>query len=444
MSHRMNGLPYIAEAADPETGSWDGHNTFYHSEHYLHSGYVDLIITGLAGLRPRDDDTVEVHPLIPDEWDYFALDDVSYHGRRLSIVWDRDGTRYGKGAGLSVFADGRVIATTPTVRRVTVPLPPGDVRDTGPHHVNFAVNNRGYFPRITASHSAPETPPLYAVDGNSWYHMSPPNRWTATGSGNASDWVEVDFGIPRRVETVKLYFLDDGAGIAPPERYDVQMFYGGQWVGIPAQRRSPRTPAGRRANVVSFDMIETSKLRAVFTHRTGAFTGLTEMEAWGHGELPLPQPTAPVHNVAFNGGGEEYPRAAASFTAPVGSIEQVNDLEFGFTRYSRNRWSAAGSLNAADWVEIDFGEPHTVASLEIYLYGDEERGERAPRSFTVQYWVEGVWRDASVVRRYPRRPTASARNTVTLQPVETNKVRVVFEHDLPGFTSVTELMIWKD
>ncbi len=52
-SHRMDGRPYIAEAADPFTGSWSGHNTFYHSEHYLHSGFVDLIITGLVGLRPR-------------------------------------------------------------------------------------------------------------------------------------------------------------------------------------------------------------------------------------------------------------------------------------------------------------------------------------------------------------------------------------------------------
>jgi hypothetical protein len=57
-THRKNGRPYIAEAAHPDTGSWDGHDSYNHSEHYFHSGYVDLIVTGLVGLRPRADDVL--------------------------------------------------------------------------------------------------------------------------------------------------------------------------------------------------------------------------------------------------------------------------------------------------------------------------------------------------------------------------------------------------
>ena len=35
------------------------------------------MITGLVGLRPRLDDTIEVNPLIPtDKWDWFCLDNV--------------------------------------------------------------------------------------------------------------------------------------------------------------------------------------------------------------------------------------------------------------------------------------------------------------------------------------------------------------------------------
>jgi len=44
-TQRLAGRPYIAEAANPDDGSWDGHNSPYHSEHYFHSGYVDLVIT---------------------------------------------------------------------------------------------------------------------------------------------------------------------------------------------------------------------------------------------------------------------------------------------------------------------------------------------------------------------------------------------------------------
>ena len=57
LTHRKNGKPYLAEACHPETGSFEGHDGYNHSEHYFHSSFNDLVITGLAGLRPRDDDT---------------------------------------------------------------------------------------------------------------------------------------------------------------------------------------------------------------------------------------------------------------------------------------------------------------------------------------------------------------------------------------------------
>jgi len=87
---------------------------------YNHSTYCDLVITGLAGLRPRADDTVEVNPLVPDgRWDWFCLDNVLYHGRILTILWDKTGDKYGKGKGLRVFSDGREIARSKALGRVT-------------------------------------------------------------------------------------------------------------------------------------------------------------------------------------------------------------------------------------------------------------------------------------------------------------------------------------
>ena len=65
LSQRKDGKPYITEAANPDNGSFAGHDSPYHSEHYFHSGYTDLIITGLVGLRPRADDSLEVAPLAP-------------------------------------------------------------------------------------------------------------------------------------------------------------------------------------------------------------------------------------------------------------------------------------------------------------------------------------------------------------------------------------------
>ena len=122
-SHVYDGVPYIGEYQDETTGQWlKGRDP--RSYYYNHSTYADLLITGLVGLRPRTDSVVEVAPLLPpDTWAWFCLDRVRYHGRELTILWDRDGTRYGRGVGLRVFADGKEIAHAESLRRVTGQLP---------------------------------------------------------------------------------------------------------------------------------------------------------------------------------------------------------------------------------------------------------------------------------------------------------------------------------
>jgi hypothetical protein len=117
-------VPFIDENLHPQTGEWWARalqirkGTFRsRGDHYNHSSYNDLIVTGVVGLRPRADDLVEVNPLVR-EWDWFCLDNVPYHGTTLTILWDRTGQKFGKGRGLRVFANGREIASAPTLRRL--------------------------------------------------------------------------------------------------------------------------------------------------------------------------------------------------------------------------------------------------------------------------------------------------------------------------------------
>jgi hypothetical protein len=44
------------------------------------------------------------------EWDWFCLDRVPYHGRLLTILWDKSGEKFRRGRGLVLFADGAEIA----------------------------------------------------------------------------------------------------------------------------------------------------------------------------------------------------------------------------------------------------------------------------------------------------------------------------------------------
>ncbi len=443
-THRKAGKPYVAEACHPDTGSWEGHDTYNHSEHYFHSGYCDLVITGLVGLRPRDDNTVEVDPLAPAEWDYFALDDVPYRGHRLAVVWDRDGTRYKLGKGLHVLADGAKLTSAEKLGRLTAELPPAKPAPPRPTEVNFAVNNDGdYFPRVTASYTAPGTSPGRLTDGNYWYHRSPPNRWTCEGSPSASDWVAIDFGTPRSVHTVKLYPLDDGEGVVPPAKIDLEYWDGKVWAAVPGQERTPAEPAGRRANVIRFPKLEVRKLRAVFTHRGAGRAGLTEFEAWGDATLPVTPAPPPAGNLAFNPGGRPFPKASASFTSRFDRVEEVNDGKAVYAPAPHNRWTSYESPNATDWVEIDFGKPVTFARVELAVY-DDGGGVRAPESYTVQYWDGSRWRDAENQKKTPERPAGGQLNEATFRKVTASKVRVVFTHAGKSRSGLTELSVWAE
>jgi hypothetical protein len=284
-TQRKDGRPYIAEAANPDNGSWAGHDTPHHSEHYFHSAYVNLVITGVVGLRPRADDSVVVNPLAPTSWAYFALDDVRYHGHRLAILWDRDGMHYGRGAGFMILAEGRVIARAPRLMRLAAFLPPGPLPTRAARRlVNLAVNNgHTAYPWVDVSYAAPETPASSLTDGNYWYHRSPANRWTTIGSPNAADTVTIDFGAPRRVQRVTLYVLDDGPGakVRAPLRYDILIWASGRWVPIGEDTRSPTRPEGHKANLVDLTPTVAPRLRIILVPQSGAAVGMTELEVWG-------------------------------------------------------------------------------------------------------------------------------------------------------------------
>ena len=120
--------PWIDENLNPYTGDWIARTLLRQrrqlpedrGKDYNHSTFCDLVITGLAGLRPRSDTIVEVNPLIPSgAWDWFCLDNVRYHGQTLTILYDRTGVHYGKGQGLRVFAGGQSVASSPELQRVT-------------------------------------------------------------------------------------------------------------------------------------------------------------------------------------------------------------------------------------------------------------------------------------------------------------------------------------
>ena len=124
-------IPWIDEDLDPDTGEWISRNILEaahqpppnRGRYYNHSGFADLIITGLIGIRPSAGDSFILHPLVnPAQWRYFAADRIPYHGHMLTIFYDRDEKHYGRGAGTTVLSDGLVVAHSPNLKPMHVRL----------------------------------------------------------------------------------------------------------------------------------------------------------------------------------------------------------------------------------------------------------------------------------------------------------------------------------
>ncbi len=454
-SHRKNGKPYLAEALHPDTGSFEGHDGYNHSEHYFHSGYCDLVITGLVGLTPRDDDTLEVKPLVPADWDYFALDDVFYRGHRVSIVWDKSGERYKLGAGLHVLVDGKKAAHSPVLSPISIehavalPVRRIATRDPEVVAVNFAVNNDGtYFPRLTTSYPSPNTSLGKLQDGNYWYLQHPPNRWTCEGSPNERDWVVVDFGMPRPIDTVKLYPLDDNGEnhsmVRTPQRLELEAWVGDTWQPIKSSSPFLDQPQGHRANVVRIDPLSMSKLRVTLHHPNDGQAGLSEIEAWGAATLPLEPTPPPAGNLAYNSKPDGFPQASASFSDRFGGVPaSAIDGKTIFLPTPMNRWTCYESKTESDWLVIDFGHEVEFRRVELAIY-DDRGGVQPPTSYMIEFWTGTAWKRVANLQTSPETPLGSQWNTARFDPVQSSKARIVFTHKGPARSGVSEVLIWNE
>lgn len=130
-------VPWIDENLNPFTGDWISRTRLKTMENgtwsdkkggkergkdYNHSAFCDLVISDLIGLKPQLDGSLEIQPLVPESWDWYCLDKVNYHGKPLTIVWDKDGSRYGKGKGYRVFYNHQLVAESESIKPLSVNL----------------------------------------------------------------------------------------------------------------------------------------------------------------------------------------------------------------------------------------------------------------------------------------------------------------------------------
>ncbi len=286
LTQRKNGQPYVAEAHHPDEDRWL-YDARDHSEDYNHSTFNDLVLSGLLGIRPRQGDQVRLSPLVPSTWDHFAVENVAYHGRNLTVVWDRDGHVYRQGAGLRVWVDGELVHRQADLRPVDVPVRQGKQKVSAQVVDDMTNIARTGYPAATASYTSPGDRPANAIDGQDFHLDIPSTRWTSYGlssygSPNRQDWLAVDLGASTSISDIRISFYDDGGGVRTPDTYELQYRKpDGSWSDVPRQLRTPQAPVrGRLNRIVVQPPVHTDGIRVLTSRMDGGAVGITALQAW--------------------------------------------------------------------------------------------------------------------------------------------------------------------
>ena len=128
-------LNWIDENLNPFSGDWISRtrlktwdNGTWSSERggvergkdYNHSGFCDLVISDLLGLKPQIDGSIKLKPMVPESWDWFCIDRVISNGREIRVVWDKYGEKYKLGQGFMIFINDKLVKKSPTLKDITI------------------------------------------------------------------------------------------------------------------------------------------------------------------------------------------------------------------------------------------------------------------------------------------------------------------------------------
>ncbi|KAI1825860.1 six-hairpin glycosidase [Xylaria intraflava] len=261
------------------------------SSHYFHSSYVDLVISGLVGIRPSAADVLEINPLAVN-LDYFRLEGVIYHGNEVAVQWDATGSRYGS-AGLVIEVEGKTAARSSTLKRLSVSVtrkPPPEPR--APIAKSVQLQAASFDPSAPAypagSVSVPDADPNKvqdAIDGRIWFFAQPTDTYTIshgwqTPAGNGSEvWYMVDFGDATDVASCELaFFAGDGVGVPSSYRVEVEAA-DGTWADV----SDPVYPdlVANGVAWASWSTVQTARVRLLFVPPPDLAARLVEWKVFG-------------------------------------------------------------------------------------------------------------------------------------------------------------------
>ncbi|MDR2374198.1 MAG: discoidin domain-containing protein [Bifidobacteriaceae bacterium] len=286
----LNGGNLLAANQAEYYSNWNATTQSYNRNNAVHVmlGNMNYIyIEDMGGILPRADDVIELWP-IDLGYDHFMVNNLRYHGKDVTIVWDEDGANYGLGQGYSLFIDGVKKVTSSTLGQLTYNPNTNEAVAGEGANITFTDTDGADFPtakdtaidddRVTAylktagidleseapnlaleatvtssdmqtaiptssrrafhtpgsstsamnydpgSISAQERPASLAAVNDGSTVNEP--YWGNYGVAEQSGYVELDLGEAKTFDNVKVFFAATGltGGSAAPQRYVVQYY----------------------------------------------------------------------------------------------------------------------------------------------------------------------------------------------------------------------------
>lgn len=267
------------------------------SPHYFHSGFVDLVLSGLVGIRPRDDGFLEVNPLADGSVAWFRVDNVLYHGHDVSVQWDVDGSHFGT-TGLIVEVDGvETNSSTSLTRLVTAVSAVAAPAVSKPLAKSVQLQTSTTYPVGNASVPGADAEAVHdAIDGRVWFWPDVVNGYdSASGDGTTSQWYSVDFGADTSTSRAEIAFYEgDGAGyrtyadgtynatsgtFKAPASYNVQyQNSAGTWANVTTSVKD--APLANGITNVAWTNVTAQVVRLVFVPQSGSQVRLVEFKVF--------------------------------------------------------------------------------------------------------------------------------------------------------------------
>ena len=280
------------------------------------------VIEDVAGVVPREDNKIELNPISVPGWGHFVVNNLSYHGKDMSVVWNNDGT-YNAPKGYTLYIDGKAVCTSDKLAHIVYDPSTGKaaVKDDSDATVtNYGTANMPAANQVTYDASSRVTdifaksgknvdsasksqtnvaegadvkatyetngyPATNAVDGKTVME----SFWGTKGSANGKDAITATFKDgTKAIDDIRLYFYQTSSsqtisGYNEPSLYSLEyQDESGQWHTLPNQVRTP-TYAGANYNRVQFDSVRAKAIRATFTPQAGQAVGLKEIQAYDTG-----------------------------------------------------------------------------------------------------------------------------------------------------------------